>query len=310
MRPRSWIDQLLKRPTRCVRAARSTRLRMSRSDRWVVIHVRWGDIVDAVSIERERFVTLRLKPSGVSRATGRIVAAPSGTDAYSFKAPDRGRVGRSEAVAGKMFFPLGGEDAFESFGRQRRRDPEWQARRRAKRADARGERLCLDCGADISVRRPRSKRCEECQSLRTPSSQVQGSPVEGDQMGTAGHSPPPSCGASGNRASTGTSTDSCYGSSDRATGSGSSGCSFTASAGNRDWVPLRLVTLAEAQDAALANRKVARAGGDPRRTRTRILNCRSVPPSPTITARRFKRRTPSTTWRRPGSVAVPSSGGF
>ncbi|MCY3547854.1 MAG: Arm DNA-binding domain-containing protein [Gemmatimonadetes bacterium] len=31
--------------------------------------------------------------------------------------------------------------------------------------------------------------------------------------------------------------------------------------------PLRLVTLAEARDAAVANRKVARAGGDPRTKR-------------------------------------------
>jgi len=35
--------------------------------------------------------------------------------------------------------------------------------------------------------------------------------------------------------------------------------------------PVRLVTLAEARDAALANRKVARAGGDPRATRRRSV---------------------------------------
>lgn len=51
--------------------------------------------------------------------------------------------------------------------RRRRRDPEWKARRRArrraKRAAARGERVCVDCGEDISERGARSTRCEECQ---------------------------------------------------------------------------------------------------------------------------------------------------
>ena len=80
------------------------------------IHVRLGDLVDSVSIERERFVILRLKSSGGAKAAGRIVVAPSGAYAYSFKEQDSGKVGHSEGVAGKMFFPLGDEDAFESFG--------------------------------------------------------------------------------------------------------------------------------------------------------------------------------------------------
>ena len=60
--------------------------------------------------------------------------------------------------------------------KRRRADPEWRAkrnaRRRAKRAAARGERpdadeqgkrLCADCGRDIGGRGPRSERCEQCQ---------------------------------------------------------------------------------------------------------------------------------------------------
>lgn len=80
------------------------------------IYVRLGDIVDTVMIERERFVVLRLKPSGSFEATGRIVVAPSGAYAYSFERPGRGTVGCSEGHAGKMFFPLGDVDRFESHG--------------------------------------------------------------------------------------------------------------------------------------------------------------------------------------------------
>ena len=49
--------------------------------------------------------------------------------------------------------------------------------------------------------------------------------------------------------------------------------------------PVRLMTLAEASDAAPANRKVARAGGDPRRTRRR-----SVPTFERATAEVFAMR--------------------
>lgn len=54
--------------------------------------------------------------------------------------------------------------------RRRRRDPEWRARRNARRrlarADQLGERVCLDCGASIADRGPRSKRCRKCQRKR------------------------------------------------------------------------------------------------------------------------------------------------
>ena len=59
--------------------------------------------------------------------------------------------------------------------------------------------------------------------------------------------------------------------------------------------PLRLVTLAEARDAALSNRKVARAGGDPRRTRRR-----SVPTFEKASAKVFAMHRPNWTDRHAG----------
>ena len=80
------------------------------------IYVRLGDIVNTVSIERQRFVVLDLKAPDDTRATGRIVVAPSGAYAYALKGPDQGTVGHSEGVLGTVFFPLGCLDKFESFG--------------------------------------------------------------------------------------------------------------------------------------------------------------------------------------------------
>ena len=59
--------------------------------------------------------------------------------------------------------------------------------------------------------------------------------------------------------------------------------------------PVRLVTLAEARDAALANRKVAWAGGDPRRTRRR-----SVPTFEKAAAKVFAVHRPNWTDRHAG----------
>lgn len=80
------------------------------------IYVRLGAIIDTVSIERERFVVLRLKPSEAFKAAGHVVLAPSGAYAYSIETSDRSTVGYSEGHAGKMFFPLGHVDTFESHG--------------------------------------------------------------------------------------------------------------------------------------------------------------------------------------------------
>lgn len=87
------------------------------------IYVRLGAIVKTVSIERQRFVVLELKTSDESKATGRIVVAPSGARAYAFKEPNNERVGsskgtvsHSEGELGTVFFPLGHLDKFESFG--------------------------------------------------------------------------------------------------------------------------------------------------------------------------------------------------
>lgn len=80
------------------------------------IYARLGDIIEAVSIERERFVVLRLKPSNVFKAAGRIVLAPSGAYAYAFKGSDRSTVACSEGHTGEILFPLGHMDKFESHG--------------------------------------------------------------------------------------------------------------------------------------------------------------------------------------------------
>ena len=80
------------------------------------IYVRLGDIVDTVSIERQRFVVVELRAPEESKAAGRIVVAPSGAYAYSFKGPSKGTVAHSEGNVGKMFFPLASSDEFESFG--------------------------------------------------------------------------------------------------------------------------------------------------------------------------------------------------
>ena len=79
-------------------------------------YVRLGDIVDTVAIERERFVVLRIKMSAELKATGRIVVAPSGAYAYCFKLPGRKHVGHGGGELGKIFFPLGHVETFESFG--------------------------------------------------------------------------------------------------------------------------------------------------------------------------------------------------
>lgn len=103
------------------------------------IYLRLGAIVDVVSIERERFVVLRLKPSDVFEAAGRIVLGPSGAYAYSFKRPGRSTVGYSEGYAGKMFFPLGQEDTFESHGWPPKHDRRSCSRRKAEHGKSPGE---------------------------------------------------------------------------------------------------------------------------------------------------------------------------
>ena len=81
------------------------------------IYVRLGDIVNSVSIERERFVVLRIKALEELAATGRIVVAPSGAYAYCFKQSGKEEVGHGEGELGKIFFPLGSQlETFKSFG--------------------------------------------------------------------------------------------------------------------------------------------------------------------------------------------------
>ena len=81
------------------------------------IYGRLGDIVDTVSIERERFIVIRLKENEASNVRARIVITPSGAYAYSLYSPKEQELGYGGLEWGTTFFPLGSEvEAFESFG--------------------------------------------------------------------------------------------------------------------------------------------------------------------------------------------------
>lgn len=80
-------------------------------------YAKLGEVVDTVSIERERFVVIRLKPNDTSNAKGRIVISPSGAYAYTLHCPARSVLGHGGLEWGTIFFPNGSEiDSFEEFG--------------------------------------------------------------------------------------------------------------------------------------------------------------------------------------------------
>ena len=81
------------------------------------IYAGLGDIVGTLSIERDRFVVIRLKNSDALNAKGRIVIAPSGAYAYSLHLPDEERLGYGGLEWGTMFFPIGDQiEKFERYG--------------------------------------------------------------------------------------------------------------------------------------------------------------------------------------------------
>ena len=81
------------------------------------IYSRLGDIVDTISIENDRFVVIRLRPSDALNATGRIVIAPSGAYAYSLHLPGMENVGYGGLEWGTMFFPIGTQvETFVEYG--------------------------------------------------------------------------------------------------------------------------------------------------------------------------------------------------
>ena len=81
------------------------------------IYGRLGDIVHTVSIEKERFVVIRLKESEALNARGRIVVAPSGAYAYSIHLPKEEQVSYGGLEWGTTFFPIGSEvETFEKYG--------------------------------------------------------------------------------------------------------------------------------------------------------------------------------------------------
>ena len=71
------------------------------------IYGRLGDIVDTVSIERERFVVIRLREEEASNVRARIVIAPSGAYAYSLYSPNEEQLGYGGLEGGTTFFPIG-----------------------------------------------------------------------------------------------------------------------------------------------------------------------------------------------------------
>ena len=79
------------------------------------IYTMLGDVVDTVSIEKERFVVIRLKDNETLNAKGRIVIAPSGVYAYSLHLPKEEQVGHGGIELGTKFFPFG--DTVETFER-------------------------------------------------------------------------------------------------------------------------------------------------------------------------------------------------
>lgn len=81
------------------------------------IYGRLGDIVDTVSIEKKRFVVIRLKDNEALNAVGRIVIAPSGAYAYSLHLPNEEQLGHGGLEWGTKFFPIGGQvETFERYG--------------------------------------------------------------------------------------------------------------------------------------------------------------------------------------------------
>ena len=81
------------------------------------IYGRLGDIVDTVSIERERFVVIRLKETQVLNVRARIVIAPSGAYAYSLYSPKEEQLGYGGLEGGTTFFPIGRQiESFQNYG--------------------------------------------------------------------------------------------------------------------------------------------------------------------------------------------------
>ena len=71
------------------------------------ICARFGDIVESIWIERNRFVVIRLKDSRELKATGRIVVSPSGAYAYCLRVSNSETLGSGGENWGTMFFPMG-----------------------------------------------------------------------------------------------------------------------------------------------------------------------------------------------------------
>ena len=81
------------------------------------LHGHFGDVVDSVEIENERFVAIGLKPAGTSDATGKLLVGPLGTYAYSLRRGEEATEGVGGEETRLVLFPTV-EDAekFAEFG--------------------------------------------------------------------------------------------------------------------------------------------------------------------------------------------------
>ena len=85
------------------------------------IYAQLGDVVQDLSIERNRFVVIRLAPSKDQGATGRIVISPSGAYAYCLQVSKEEISGHGGEEWGTLFFPMGNEvESFEELGWHRK----------------------------------------------------------------------------------------------------------------------------------------------------------------------------------------------
>ena len=81
------------------------------------LHGHFGDVVDSVATENERFIAIGLKPAGTSDATGKLLVGPLGTYAYVLRRGEEATDGVGGEQTRLVLFPTA-EDAekFAEYG--------------------------------------------------------------------------------------------------------------------------------------------------------------------------------------------------
>ena len=69
------------------------------------LHGHFGDVVDSVEIEKERFIAIGLKPAGTSDATGKLLVGPLGTYAYLLRRGEESTEGFGGEDSRLVLFP-------------------------------------------------------------------------------------------------------------------------------------------------------------------------------------------------------------